>query len=184
MKGVLPGIWQWSWFSEQKQLDFNGHLLGVGEHRIVVDPPPLTQPDMAQIKQGGQVDYILLTNRDHAREAAAYKKEFGCQVFVPEKDAVEMEVNADKTYKDGELLPGGIWAVHLADQKSLGECALFLQQDKGIMIVGDALIGKPSGSVSLLPPDKYADVNKAREGLRRLLKYNLIPSLWEMARRS
>ncbi|MGH7181368.1 MAG: hypothetical protein ACREJN_05260, partial [Nitrospiraceae bacterium] len=34
------------------------------------------------------------------------------------------------------------------------------------------LIGKPAGSVSLLPAEKYADVTKAREGLRRLLKYN------------
>jgi hypothetical protein len=41
-----------------------------------------------------------------------------------------------------------------------------------VLIVGDALIGKPSGSVSLLPAEKYADVGKAQEGLRRLLKYN------------
>ena len=40
MKQVLPRIWQWSWFSPEKQLDFNGHLLAVGEHRILIDPPP------------------------------------------------------------------------------------------------------------------------------------------------
>lgn len=171
MKNVLPGIWQWSWFSEEKQLDFNGHLLGVGEHRIIVDPPPLASHEIAQIRQGGQVDYILLTNRDHEREAGAYKKEFGCQIFVPEKDAGEMTVQHDKTYADGELLPGGIWAVHLRDQKSPGECALFLEQGEGTFIVGDALIGKPPGAVSLLPAQKYADILKAREGLQRLLKY-------------
>jgi glyoxylase-like metal-dependent hydrolase (beta-lactamase superfamily II) len=49
---------------------------------------------------------------------------------------------------------------------------LFLQQGKGVLIVGDALIGKPPGSVSLLPVEKYADAGKAHEGLRRLLKYN------------
>ena len=127
---------------------------------------------MAQARHGEQVDYILITNRDHEREADRYKKEFGCQVMVPQEDANEMSVQADKTYVDGELLPGGIWAVHLSDQKSPGECALFIQQGKGLLIVGDALIGKPAGSVSLLPPEKYADITKAREGLRRLLKYN------------
>jgi glyoxylase-like metal-dependent hydrolase (beta-lactamase superfamily II) len=81
-------------------------------------------------------------------------------------------VKPDKIYKDGELLSGGIWAVHLQNQKSPGECALFIQQGKGIMIVGDALIGKPPGSVSMLPPEKYADPAKARDGLRRLLKYH------------
>jgi hypothetical protein len=39
------------------------------------------------------------------------------------------------------------------------------------LIVGDAMIGKPAGSLSLLPSDKYADVGRAKEGLRRLLKY-------------
>jgi glyoxylase-like metal-dependent hydrolase (beta-lactamase superfamily II) len=62
--------------------------------------------------------------------------------------------------------------IHLKDQKSPGESALFIQQGKGVLIVGDALIGKPAGSVSLLPAEKYADLRKAQEGLRRLLKYN------------
>jgi glyoxylase-like metal-dependent hydrolase (beta-lactamase superfamily II) len=171
MKQVLPGIWQWSWFSEEKQLDFNGHFLTVGEHRVLVDPPPLSDADKRQIKQAGQVDYLLLTNRDHEREGAVCQKEFGCKVMVPEPDAPEMAIKADKTYKDGELLPGGIWAVHLKDQKSPGECALFIQQGKGILIVGDALIGKPPGALKMLPAEKYADAGKAREGLRRLLKY-------------
>ena len=35
MKPLLPNIWQWSWFSEEKQLDFNGLYLTVGEHRVV-----------------------------------------------------------------------------------------------------------------------------------------------------
>lgn len=171
MKQLLPGIWQWSWFSREKQLDFNGLFMMVGEHRVLVDPPPMTADEMAQIKRG-PVDYIVITNRDHEREAATYRTEFRCQVIVPEIDAPQMEVKADKTYKDGELLPGGIWAVHLKAQKSPGECALFIQQGKGIMIVGDALIGKPPGSISMLAPEKYADVGRAREGLGRLLKYH------------
>jgi glyoxylase-like metal-dependent hydrolase (beta-lactamase superfamily II) len=62
--------------------------------------------------------------------------------------------------------------IQLKDQKSPGESALFIQQGRGVLIVGDALIGKPAGFVSMLPADKYADIGKATEGLRRLLKYN------------
>ncbi|MEC4672848.1 MAG: hypothetical protein VST68_01540 [Nitrospirota bacterium] len=172
MKALLPGISAWSWFSEEKQIDFNGHFLNVGEHKILVDPPPMTALDQNQVRHGGQIDYILLTNRDHLREAVPYKQEFKCRVYVPEKDAPEMDIKADQTYADGELLPGGIWAIQLADQKSPGESALFIQQGKGVMIVGDALWGKPAGSVCLLPAEKYPDIQKAREGLRRLLKYD------------
>jgi len=172
MKNLLPGIWQWSWFSEEKQLDFNGLFLTVGEHKILVDPPPMTGEASSVILRNGPVDYIIVTNRDHAREAAKYQGEFDCQLYVPEADAAQMDLKPTKTFKDGELLPGGIWVIQLKDQKSPGESALFIQQGKGVLIVGDALIGKPAGFVRMLPDEKYVDVTKAREGLRRLLKYN------------
>lgn len=171
MKALLPGIWQWSWFSEEKQLNFNGLFLTVGEHRIVIDPPPMTAEAATLIRRQGQLDYIIVTNRDHAREAAACQTDFRCQLQVPDADASQMELKPTKTFKDGELLPGGIWVIQLQDQKSPGESALFLQQGKGVLIVGDALLGKPPGVLSLLPAEKYADAAKAKTGLRRLLKY-------------
>ncbi|MCC6140658.1 MAG: hypothetical protein IT389_08585 [Nitrospira sp.] len=172
MKPLLPSIWQWSWFSDEKQIDFNGLFLTVGEHKILVDPPPMTAAASTMIRRNGPVDYIIVTNRDHVRESAAVQAEFKCQLFVPEADAAQMDVQATKTFKDQELLPGGIWVVHLKDQKSPGESALFIQQGKGVLILGDALIGKPAGALSMLPAEKYADREKAREGLRRLLKYS------------
>jgi len=171
MKQVLPGIWQWSWFSEEKQLDFNGLFLMIGEHHVLVDPPPMTADAHLFIRLNGPVDYLIITNRDHVREAQSCRAEFACRLFAPVADAASLDLNPDNTYKDGELLPGGLWVVQLTDQKSPGESALFLQRGKGVLIVGDALIGKPAGSVSMLPADKYADVKKAKEGLNRLLKY-------------
>jgi len=172
MKQILPGIWQWSWFSDEKQLDFNGLLLTIGEYKILVDPPPMTVEAREIVRREEPIDYIIVTNRDHLREAPAYQAELNCQLYVPEADATQMEVKPTRTYKDGELLPGGIWAVHLRDQKSPGESALFIERGRGVLIVGDALIGKPPGSVRLLPDEKYADLAKAKEGLRRLLKYS------------
>jgi glyoxylase-like metal-dependent hydrolase (beta-lactamase superfamily II) len=175
MKQLLPSIWQWSWFSEDKQLDFNGLFLTIGEHAILIDPPPMTAEAKSLIRRHGPVDYIIVTNRDHAREAAACQVEFACRLYLPEADAPQMDLKPTRTYTDGELLPGGIWVIRLKDQKSPGESALFISQGqgqgKGVLIVGDALIGKPAGSVSLLPVEKYADAAKAKEGLRRLLKY-------------
>ncbi len=172
MKQVVSDIWQWSWFSEEKQLDFNGLFLMIGDHKILVDPPPMTAEARAVVRRHEPIDYIIITNRDHLREAAGYQAELGCQLRVPDADATQMDVKPTKTYQEGELLPGGIWAIHLKDQKSPGESALFIERGQGVLIVGDALIGRPSGSVSLLPPEKYVDIQQARDGLRRLLKYN------------
>lgn len=172
MKQILPNIWQWSWFSDEKQLDFNGLLLTIGEYTILIDPPPMTQEARAVVKRHEPVDYIVLTNRDHLREAPAYQAEWNCLLYGPEADAAQMEVRPTKIYKDGELLPGGIWAIQLKDQKSPGESALFIERGRGVLIVGDALIGQPSGALRLLSPEKYADPAKAKEALHRLLKYN------------
>ena len=171
MKPILPGIWQWSWFSDEKQLNFNGLFLTIGEHKILVDPPPMTAEARAMIRRHEPIDYIIVTNRDHVRESVTYQLELRCQLQVPEADAAQMDLKPTKTYRDGALLPGGMWVINLQDQKSPGESALFIQQGQGILIVGDALIGKPAGNVSMLPAEKYASLEKAREGLRRLLKY-------------
>lgn len=172
MKTVAPDIQQWSFFSAEKQLDFNGLVLTVNDHCILVDPPPMEAADRTAILKGRTVDYILLTNRDHVRETEICRRDFKAKVYAPEADAPLMEIAIDKTYKDSELLPGGLWAIHLKDMKSPGESALFLDRGKGYLILGDSLIGKPPGQLNLLPADKFADVAKARESLKRLLKYN------------
>jgi glyoxylase-like metal-dependent hydrolase (beta-lactamase superfamily II) len=171
MKEIVPGIRQWSVFSEEKQIDFNGLRLTINDHCILVDPPPMESADRTLIAGGPSVDYIVLTNRDHVREAEGYRREFSAKLYVPAADAPLMDLTPDKTYRDGELLPGGLWVIQLNGMKSPGESALFLDRGKGILILGDALIGKPPGRLSLLPADKYPDVAKAKEGLQRLLKY-------------
>lgn len=171
MKPLLPGIWQWSWFSPEKQLDFNGLYLELDGQAVVVDPPPLTDDVRAVIRRGGTVDAVLITNRDHVREADACRREFGGRLLVPDRDAAAMEITPDATYRDGERLPGGLLVVGLPDQKSPGESAFLLMRGQGVLIVGDALIGRPPGGVSMLPADKYVDEAKAKEGLRRLLQY-------------
>lgn len=171
MKLLLPDIWQWSWFSEEKQLDFNGLFFIVGEHRVLVDPPPLTPEARGLLRRTGPIDYIIVTNRDHERETTVCQNEFHCEVRVPAEDAPCMGLKPTRVFRDGELLPGGIWVVQLKGQKSPGESALYLERDKGVLIVGDALIGKPAGSVSMLPAERYADIGEAKMGLRRLLKY-------------
>jgi glyoxylase-like metal-dependent hydrolase (beta-lactamase superfamily II) len=172
VKNIAPGIQQWSFFSEEKQIDFNGLLLTVNDHRIIVDPPPIDAATRLAVLQGPSLDYVVLTNRDHLREAEACRREFQAKVYVPESDASQMDIVADKTYRDGELLPGGLWVIHLEGMKSSGESALFLERGSGVLIVGDALIGKPAGQLSLLPAEKLPDIGKAKEALRRLLKYN------------
>jgi glyoxylase-like metal-dependent hydrolase (beta-lactamase superfamily II) len=168
VKEILPGIFQWSWFSDEKGMDFNGLLIVEGGEHVLIDPPSMSREDQDQIENHRPIRCILITNRDHVREAEACRKVFGAKVLVPERDAPEISIQADGTYKNGDKLPGGLKAIYIPDAKSPGECAFLLNRGKGILILGDALIGKPPGRLNLLPPDKLADPKKAKDGLKVL----------------
>ncbi|MFY9268111.1 MAG: hypothetical protein WAO55_00010 [Candidatus Manganitrophaceae bacterium] len=172
MEVLFPGIEMWSWYSEEKGMNFNGYLIETGKERILIDPPPMTIDDKQDLSING-VRGVVLTNRDHTRDAMECRLLLNTKIWVPKADAAEMgSITVDHTYQDGDLLPAGLKVIAISDGKSPGESALYLPREGGVMILGDALIGQPDGTLSLLPSDKYADFRKAKEGIRRLLDYD------------
>jgi len=170
MRQVIAGVYEWSWFSSEKQLDFNGHLVSSGIDRewVMIDPPPLAADEHAEIERVGRVTAIILTNRDHEREATKYREAFQAPVYAHVADAALMELKADRTFAAGDRLPGNLTVVHVPNAKSPGESALWWPSG-GALIVGDAVIGKPAGALKMLPDEKFADAKKAKEGLGVLL---------------
>lgn len=168
MREVVPGVYEWSWFSDEKQINFNGHLVVEGRDRVLIDPPPMTEEDRAEIARQGGVTAIVLTNRDHVRESAACQRSYGAPIWVPAADTAWVDVRFDRTYQHASHVPGGLVAIHVPDAKSPGESALW-SASKHALIVGDAVIGKPPGALGMLPDEKFADPAKARDGLRVLL---------------
>ncbi|MBI1824016.1 MAG: hypothetical protein HYR80_07905 [Nitrospirae bacterium] len=172
MNQILPHIWTWSWYSDEKGMNFNGHYIGNGSVGVLIDPPILSTGDLDFLHQKRVTD-IVLTNRDHIRESPVFQEIFEAKVWVPEADFAEMSgIRVDHRFKDGDILPCGLKVISLADLKSPGESALYLEHSGGIIILGDALIGKPEGKLKLLPAEKYVDFEKAKQGLRRLLDFS------------
>lgn len=171
MISLFPGIETWAWFSSEKGIYFNGHRITLGDQSVLIDPPPMLREDRDRSSQQ-KIIAILLTNRDHVRDAMDWRIRLQVPIWAPAPDAMAMDfVILDETYKDGDRLPGGIQAIALADGKSAGESAFYLPLLGGIFILGDALIGLPEGALNLLPSEKYADIGKAAHGLRRLLDF-------------
>ena len=84
--------------------------------------------------------------------------------------ALETEGFSVKTFTDGDELPCGLITIQIENQKSPGESEFFLK-NRGIMFVGDALIGKIPGKLNMLPPDKYRDLPLAKNELNKLLNF-------------
>lgn len=176
IKQIMPGLYSWSEFSEEKQMDFNGHLIIGKDESVIIDPPELGAEDAEELTkllrehQSAPLKGILLTNVHHERASDSLRKKFSVPVWVNELDKGGLEAPADHTYKGGDILPCGIEAAQLDDQKSPGETAFYLRDQK-TMLVGDAFIGKIPGQLNMLPPDKYQDPAKAKAGLKKLMDY-------------
>ncbi len=160
-----------------KGFDFNGWLIRTSDATVMVDPPILTGDDLARIDELGSPKHIIVTNRDHDREVADYGERFGAETWMHKLDAPLVDIQIDHTFEHGKVLPGDLEVIHIQDNKSPGESALLLHRNPNVLILGDALIGNPPGKLNLLPPDKYAEVSKAREGIRILLDYEFSPIL-------
>ncbi|MBI4951277.1 MAG: MBL fold metallo-hydrolase [Myxococcales bacterium] len=163
----MDGIYGWAVFSQEKQYDFNSLYLTLGDEAVLVDPVPFTEEDAAEMEKLGKPSTILITNKDHRRAAPEARKRFGARILVHAADAAELGCEADGTFVHGDLLFGSVLVVHVPDAKSPGESALWLASRR-ILIVGDALIGRPEGRLSLLPDLKYKDPAAARRGAARL----------------
>ncbi len=164
MKKIREGLYTWSQFNEEKQLDFNGVYLHIGHKAVLIDPPALSEEDRKEIEALGRPHRIYLSNKHHTRNSSVLRAHFHCPLYIHEDDAPLMEIPVDGTFSDGELLENELEAVRIPDAKTPGECSFYWKKN-GVLIVGDAIIGKPPGALSLLPDEKFRDPQRFKQGL-------------------
>ncbi len=168
MREIVNGILTWSWFSEPHGYDFNGHIIRDPGGNICVDPVEPTEGDLETIVREG-VTRILLTNRNHSRAANRVRARTGAQTAIHADDADR--ARSQDTDIDDYLTVGdqiGPLEVIGAAGKSPGEVTLFWR-DRGILIVGDAIIGNPPGRCGLLPERVMDNPARLRSSVRTLL---------------
>ena len=170
MREILPGVLTWTLMSQEKKIAFNGWYVWDDREAVIVDPPRGAQAVFDAIDGRRPPSAILLTNKDHVRNSEEFARRYRVPILIHQADAPLAEGRIGGVFKHEEDLQAGLKAIRVPDGKSPGECA-FLLRRANALIVGDAVIGKPAGSVSMLPDDKYADPEKARAGVRTLLEY-------------
>ena len=177
LQELNPNLFRWSEFSDEKQLNFNGYYLVNQEESVIIDPPELSDDGMSELKQRvadharSPLKAVLLTNVHHDRASLKFKETFDTPIYIHENDKALLDFTPDHTFKGDEILFCGLKVIHLKEQKSPGESAFFLEEQKQLF-VGDALIGKTPGKLNLLPPDKYKDSHKTKEALKVLKSYD------------
>jgi glyoxylase-like metal-dependent hydrolase (beta-lactamase superfamily II) len=172
LREVLPGIHGWSVRSEPHGYDFNGWLVEDAAGNLCIDPVDPGRDGLDRLAELG-VARILLTNRNHARAATLVKERTGASIAIHDADAAYARDQG--TPIDATLLPGeelGPLVVVPLPGKSPGEVA-FHWPARRLLIVGDAVIGNPPGSLSLLREKVLDDPARLRASIRTLLDLDL-----------
>ena len=168
---LLDDIYTWSVFSDGKQLNFNGwfiqnQLSSFGN--IIIDPPEPSEKDLVQMQKLGGVQQIIITNQHHIRRASVIREKFNSKLQINSADAPNIELTIDTKFTNGSLIAGFLKAVVVPNNKTAGETALYWTERK-LLYVGDALIGDPPGKLRLLPEKMYADIQRAKNGIKTLM---------------
>ncbi len=169
MRQLLPDVLTWSWFSEPHGYDFNGTLFVHEEGNLCVDPVPPSDDVLNQLEEQG-VAQILITNRNHTRASNPVAERTGAQVAIHPADAPharEQGTHIDAALEVGQRV--GPLTVVGVPGKSPGEIALH-DPVRGILVVGDAVIGNPPGALSFLPDRVVDDPAQLRKSVRALIE--------------
>jgi glyoxylase-like metal-dependent hydrolase (beta-lactamase superfamily II) len=172
MKEIYPRIYTWSWLSPKHGYNFNGYALKGEDGLIVIDPPFVSEDELDHILELGTPEYIILTNKDHERIAYEFRDRYAAKIYVNEMDSAFLKSSPDLTFRDRDTLPGNLKVINIPNNKSPGESALLLSRDKGVLFIGDAIIGWPKGEFSMLPVEKYKNSQMAKESIRVLLDFD------------
>ena len=160
---VVPGVWSWSRWQPDRDLDFNSFFAEHADGNLVVDPLEPDAETLADLRSRG-VAAVLVTNRDHERASAELAAATGAPVIASALEAPLLARRPDRMVEPGDTLYG--WTVRgFEGLKTPGEIAL-VDRARKAAIVGDALWGKPAGALTIMP--KVADADRAALSLRAL----------------
>ena len=145
----------------------------------LVDPLPLTDGEIRQIEEIGMPTHILLTCNWHLREGEIYRQRWGCKIYLNALGLSEAETTIDGTFKGGDRLWDAVEVIHIPHVGWMEETAFLVKQEKGLLIVGDAVcggradIGVPEGEIGIFTNqlESILDRRKARDSLMELMEY-------------
>jgi uncharacterized cupin superfamily protein len=154
---VIPNAYVWSRPQRERSMCANGYLFTSPAGNVAVDPLPLDDASQRRVEELGGLAAIAVTGPSRMRGTQKLAERYGAAI-----------VSAPQ--HDEEFFPG-MRAIALQHQSVPGTFAVHVEEHRTV-VVGDALLGTPAGSLSMLPEERYDSIRAAALGLRRILRVN------------
>ncbi len=162
---VVPGVWRWGVANERiGGAESTGHAVAHRGGVVLLDPVRLGADALATL---GAVSAILLTAQCHQRSSWRYRRELGAPVWAPEGTR-PMEEEPDERYRAGDLLPGGLIAVHTPGPEEV-HFSFLLAVSPGVLFCSDLLTNYDGRGLDFVPLEYHDDPAQTRRTLEGLL---------------
>jgi hypothetical protein len=163
---VVPGVWRWGVANERiGGAESTGHAVESRDGVVLVDPVRLADGPLAAL---GQVTAILLTAQCHQRSSWRYRRELGAPVWAPEGTR-PMEEEPDERYRAGDLLPGGLRAVHTPGPEEV-HFSFLLERDPRVFFCSDLLTNYGGRGLDFVPLQYHDDPPRTRRTVEGVLE--------------
>jgi glyoxylase-like metal-dependent hydrolase (beta-lactamase superfamily II) len=161
---ISPSHAIWHAYNPKIKAELFSTALVAESELTVTDPIALPPAHQKALESLGRVVRILITNANHARDAATFAHTYSAPVFAPPQ--LSAELPQSHSLQDAPTI--GRLRIIRIEGAAEGEFALYHPDDAGTLIVGDALINfNPHGFTFL--PRKYCTNQK-----------QMIGSLWKL----
>lgn len=161
---VVPDVWRWFVWDDRIDFESDAHAVADARGTVLIDPLPLRPEALRKLEP---VAAICLTAACHQRSAWRYRKQFGVKVYAPEGSRA-MEEAPDITYKAGDVLPGGLTAIHTPGPE-VPHYAFWREAGPGVLFCPDLVMRSEGGDLEFVPPSYHEDPDATRDSVRRLL---------------
>ncbi len=160
----------WQCYDPASKVDLSSHAFLTSLGWVLIDPIPVRDETLAEFTGAEQIAAIAITNANHGRAAAFFRRKTGAPVFAHAGARGGLPIEDGQWIQDGDEVCG-LRAIHLPGFVP-GEIALHAPDGGGAMLMGDALVNLQSTGFALLP-DKYCDDPKlARVSSQKLLQFS------------
>lgn len=163
---VTPDVWRWGVHDDRIDARSDAYAVVHRDGAVLVDPLALDEIALERLRPVGA---ICLTIQSHQRAAWRYRRLLGVPVYAPH-GSEGLEETPDIWFRDGDVLPGGLRAVH-APGPCEASYAFHLAgpAEGGTLFIGDLLVEGRGGELAFVP-DLYQDEPlRTRESVRALL---------------
>ena len=162
---ISPGHALWHTYDPKIKAELFSTALVAGNDITVIDPIVLPPAYQIELESLGRIARIVITNANHARDAATFAHSYSAPIFAPSELGAELP-NSQNLHD--ALVIGPLRVIRIEGAAD-GEFALYHPDDGGTLIIGDALINFDPHGFTLLPRKYCSNQKQMTRSLRKLL---------------